>query len=59
MRRLSILAAHARIHHEKVLKALVDLAAVQTKAIWSLNKLLRKQFKTADDCRQWWRSRGG
>ena len=56
-RRLSILAAHAKIHHEKVLKALVDLSGVQSKAIWSLNKLLRKEFLTAKDCKAWWKSR--
>ena len=56
-RRLSILAAHARIHHEKVLKALIDISGDQAKAIWSLNKLLRKDFKSAKDCKAWWKNR--
>lgn len=56
-RRLSILAAHAKIHHEKVLKALVDLSGMQPKAIWSLNKLMRKEFMTAKDCKTWWKGR--
>ena len=38
-RRLCVLAAHATIHHEQVLKALVALAATEPKAIWSLRKL--------------------
>jgi hypothetical protein len=53
-RRLSTLAAHARIHHEKVLKALVDLAPIEPKAIWSLSKLTGKKLETPEECRAWW-----
>jgi HEAT repeat protein len=55
-RRLSTLAAHARIHHEKVLKALVDLASFEPKAIWSLSKLTGSKLETPEDCRTWWQS---
>jgi len=53
-RRLSTLAAHARIHHEKVLKALVDLAPLEPRAIWSLSKLTGQKLETPEDCRAWW-----
>jgi len=56
-RRLAILAAHAKIHHEKVLEALVGLASFEPKAIWSLARLTRKELKTAEDCERWWRAR--
>ena len=54
---LCVLAAHARIHHEKVLKALVDLAAFEKKAIWSLAKLTKEKLETPEDCKRWWKSR--
>jgi len=58
-RRLSVLAAHAGIHHEKVLKALLDLTPFEEKAIWALAYLTREDLKTPEDCRDWWkRSRG-
>ena len=56
-RRLSTLAAHAGMVHEKVLKALVDLAAIQPRAIWALRKLTGEELKTAKECRKWWKAR--
>jgi len=58
-RRLSVLAAHSRIHHEKVLEALVKLAPTQPKAIWALAKLSGEPLKTADDCKAWWKAEKG
>jgi len=56
-RRLSILAGHAKITHERVLKALVDLAASEPKAIWSLARITGEKLATHADCRAWWRTR--
>jgi HEAT repeat protein len=56
-RRLSILAGHARIAHERVLKALVDLAGFEPKAIWSLARITGEKLETPADCRNWWRAR--
>jgi len=56
-RRLCTLAAHAGIAHEKVLKALVDLAAIQPRAIWALRKLSGEELETAKDCKNWWKAR--
>ncbi len=55
-RRLSVLAAHAKIHHKKVLEALVKLAPSQPKAIWALAKLTGQEFATAKDCADWWKA---
>ena len=57
-RRLCKLAAHAKLRHEKVLKALVDLAPREKWAVKALNKLLRKEFKGPEDCKRWWDGRG-
>ena len=56
-RRLSILAGHAKIAHERVLKALVDLAATEPKAIWSLARITGEKLETAEECRGWWWAR--
>jgi hypothetical protein len=56
-RRLAKLAAHAKIRHESVLEALVNLAPVDEWGWKALNKLLRKDFKNADDCKAWWKAR--
>jgi HEAT repeat protein len=56
-RRLSILAGHGRIAHERVLKALVDLTAFEPKAIWSLQRITGEKLATARDWRVWWRAR--
>jgi HEAT repeat protein len=58
-RRLCKLAAHAKLRHDAVLKALVDLAPTEEWGIKALNKLLRKDFETADDCKRWWKERAG
>jgi HEAT repeat protein len=54
---LSVLAAQARIRHEKVLEALVGLADFQDKAIWALAKLTKQKLETAEDCKRWWKGR--
>ena len=54
-RRLSILAAHARIDEEKVLEALVALAPLEPKAIWALAHLTGAKLATPEDCRRWLR----
>ncbi|NJN14101.1 MAG: hypothetical protein HC813_00050, partial [Planctomycetes bacterium] len=56
--RLSLLAAHAKIDHEKVLKALVDLAAFHEQAIASLAHLTGAPLENAEACRKWWKERG-
>ena len=56
-RRLSILAGHAKIAHEQVLKALVDLSASEPKAIWSLRRITGEKLATPEDWRAWWRTR--
>ena len=56
-RRLSILAGHAKIADERVLKALVDLAASEPKAIWALKRITGAKLETPVDCRAWWRAR--
>ncbi|MHC4161881.1 MAG: HEAT repeat domain-containing protein [Planctomycetota bacterium] len=56
-RRLSILAGHARIAHEKVLEALVDLTASEPKAIWSLKRITGEKLATPEDWKAWWRAR--
>jgi len=55
---LCVLAAHAKIDHDGVLEALVDLAPRQDRAVWALRKLTgNRDLRTADDCRKWWRRR--
>lgn len=54
---LSVLAAQARIRHEKVLEALVGLAEFQDKAIWALARLTKQKLETAEDCKRWWKRR--
>jgi HEAT repeat protein len=56
-RRLSILAGHAKIAHERVLKALVDLAGSEPKAIWSLARITGAKLETPEECRAWWWAR--
>lgn len=55
--RLVLLAAQAEIRHDAVLKALVDAASDEPKAIWALQRLAGKELRTADDWRAWWKSR--
>jgi len=55
---LCVLAAHAKIAHDDVLEALVDLAPRQDRAVWALRKLTGdRDLRTAEDCRKWWRHR--
>ena len=54
---LCVLAAQARIRHEKVLEALVELADFQDKAIWALAKLTKHKLETPEDCKRWWKER--
>ncbi|MDH3590581.1 MAG: HEAT repeat domain-containing protein [Planctomycetota bacterium] len=56
-RRLSVLAAHAEMKDDKVLAALVELAPIHERAMWALSKLVGREFKTPDECRQWWKTR--
>jgi HEAT repeat protein len=56
-RRLAILAGHAKIAHERVLKALVDLSESEEKAIWSLRRITGEKLETAREWRIWWRAR--
>lgn len=56
-RRLCILAGHAKISHERVLKALVDLAETEERAMWSLRRITGEKLETPRDWRIWWRAR--
>jgi hypothetical protein len=56
-RRLAILAGHAKIAHERVLKALVDLSASEERAIWSLRRITGEKLETPAEWRVWWRAR--
>jgi HEAT repeat protein len=58
-RRLSVLAAHARIEHDDVLAALVALAPVEEKAIWALAHLTHEKLETPADCQAWWKRTHG
>ncbi len=55
--RLSVLARHARLDHEKILKALVDLAPFHAEAIRSLAALAGAQLETPEECKEWWKAR--
>jgi len=56
--RLSVLARHAKLDHEKILKALVDLAPFHAEAIRSLAALAGAKLETPEQCKEWWKSRG-
>ncbi len=56
-RRLCILAGHAKIAHERVLKALVDLTESEERAIWSLRRITGERLETPKQWRIWWRAR--
>ncbi len=56
--RLSVLARHAKLDHEKILKALVDLAPFHAEAIRSLAALTGQPLETPEACKEWWKARG-
>ncbi|MGQ0614715.1 MAG: HEAT repeat domain-containing protein [Planctomycetaceae bacterium] len=57
LRRLCTLAAHAELRHEAVLKALVDAAAAEPKAIASLQHLTGETRSSPAEWAAWWRAR--
>jgi len=57
LRRLCTLAAHGEFRHEAVLKALVDAAAAEPRAIASLQHLTGEKRESPAEWAAWWRAR--
>ncbi len=52
-RRLSVLAAHAKLNDRRVWAELIELTELSEKALWALNKLTGKDLKTKKEAKAW------